>query len=310
MSACPRLSILLPTWNGEQDLERLLPVLRAQDLFGETEIVAVDSSSRDRSVELLRASGARVEIIPTQEFGHGRTRNRMAKLARGELLMFLSQDVVPADGGYLAALAAPFADPRVAGAYARVLPEEGADPLAARTVLDLPEAGTEPEVRDLDGVDGVWSLAPRERARYLRFNNVASAIRADVFRALPFPDVTFGEDFAWAARALTAGHRIAYAPAAVAFHAHSYGPRAAYARYRTDAEFHAQVHGWRVRRNLASAAKGFFFELGRDAAWLARERPPGALGALLRAPGLRAAQVLGQYVGSRGRGPAVWRGNR
>jgi len=310
MAKTPRLSVLLPTLNGAEDLTRLLPALREQELFPELELIAVDSSSSDRSVELLRAAGARTEVIPASEFGHGRTRNRMAATARGELLVFMSQDVVPAGPRFLTELVAPFADPRVAGVYARVLPEDGGDPLAARTVLDLPEASGEPEVRDLDGKGGIWTLGPEERARYLRFNNVASAIRGGVFRAIPFPDVSFGEDFAWAARALSAGHRIAYAPKALAYHAHAYGPGAAYRRYRTDAEFHAQVHGWRIRPSLASAAKGFVFELARDAAWLARERPRGALGALLRAPGLRAAQVLGQYVGSRGRGPAVWRGGR
>ena len=44
----------------------------------------------------------------------------------------------------------PFDDPRVAGSYSRVLPAPGDDALAARTVLDLPEASEEPWVRDLD----------------------------------------------------------------------------------------------------------------------------------------------------------------
>jgi rhamnosyltransferase len=307
---CPRISILLPTWNGERDLQRLLPALRAQVGFAEAELVATDSSSSDGSRALLEAFGADVDVIPASAFGHGRTRNAMARRARGELLVFLSQDVVPAHPSYLAELLRPFADPRVAGVTARVLPAPGDDPLAARTVLDLAEASGEPWVHDLDGLPGVWALSPAERGRVLRFNNVASAVRADVFRALPFPDVSFGEDFAWAARALSAGHRLAYTPHAVAYHAHRYGPRAAFQRYRTDAEFHAQVHGWRMRPSLLATLRGLGYELVRDVAWLARERPTGLVRALARAPALRAAQVLGQYVGSRGRGPRVWRGSR
>ncbi len=305
----PLVSVLLPTWNGAAELAELLPRLAEQRVPGGVELVAIDSSSQDQSVALLCAAGARVEVIPAAEFGHGRTRNRLAELARGEFLAFLSQDVLPADAGYLAALIAPFADARVAGVSARVLPGAGADPLAVRTVLDLPEASAEARVWDLDSVGPIWDLAPAERARCLRFNNVASAVRADVFRGISFPNVAFGEDFAWAARALTAGYRLAYAPAALAFHAHAYGPRAAFRRYRIDAEFHAQIHGWRIRPSLASLARGLLYELRRDAAWLARERPGGTFRALLRAPGLRAAQVLGQYVGSRGRGPRVWRGS-
>ena len=304
----PRLSVLLPTRNGASELPRLLGALEAQELRQELELVAIDSSSEDESVALLSAFGASVEVIPVAEFAHGRTRNRAAVRAQGEFLVFMSQDVIPASPTFLTELIAPFQDPRVAGVYARVLPGPGDDPLAARTVLDLPEASEVALVRDLDQLAGVWELGGEERSAYLRFNNVASAVRADVFHALPFPEVAFGEDFAWAARALTAGHRIAYAPQAVAHHAHTYSLRQAFQRYRTDAEFHAQIHGWRMRPNIASTLRGFVYELGRDVAWLTRERPAGHVSALLRAPGLRAAQVIGQYVGSRGRGPRVWRG--
>jgi rhamnosyltransferase len=284
--AAPQVSIVLPTLNGEEELRQLLPALAVQELPGGWEICAVDSSSTDRSAELLRAAGARVEVIPRAEFRHGATRNRCAAAARGEFLVFLSQDVLPANEVFLAALIGAFRDPRVAGACARVLPHPASDPLTARTVLDLPEAGDRPAVRDLDGAGGVWRLAAAERARRLRFNNVASAIRASVFRAIPFPPVSFGEDFAWAARALTAGWRIAY------------GLGAAFERYRVDAAFHRLAHSWRVRPSALSALRGFAYEVALDARFL-RARGAGAwMRHLWRSPALRAAQVLGQYVGS------------
>jgi hypothetical protein len=103
---------------------------------------------------------------------------------------------------------------------------------------------------------------------------------------------------------------LAHAPRAIAYHAQRYGPAAADRRFRTDAEFHAQLAGWRMRPTLAALCKGIAYALARDVRWLARERPRGSLAALVRAPGLRIAQVLGQYVGSRGRGPRAWRGTR
>lgn len=301
--AAVRASIILPTCEGAEELGRLLPALARQRVPGGFEIVAVDSASRDRSAELLRAAGARVEVIERSAFAHGATRNAAAARARGEYLVFLSQDVVPDGEDFLEALLAPFADPRVAGVTARVLPARGDDPLAARTVLDLPEARAEPRERALGRHGGLWKLAPAERADLLRFNNVASAIRASVFRDLPFPPVTFGEDFAWAALALTRGHALAHAPAAVARHAHEYDLSAAYERYRVDAAFHRLAHGWRVRPSLSSMLRGWAYETRRDWAYLGRTGwAPRALRALARSPLLRAAQVLGQYAGSRGWG--------
>jgi rhamnosyltransferase len=296
----PRVSIILPTWNGEAHLDRLLPALADQDFGGAIEICAIDSSSKDGSVAKLEAAGARVEVIPKSEFGHGKTRNRAAESANGEFLVFLSQDVVP-DRDFVRRLLEPFADDRVAGAYGRVLPFPDDDPLTARTVLSLPEASDQPSVRDLDSVGGVWNLGPYERARYLRFNNVASAIRTRVFREIPFPTTSFGEDFAWAARALTWGWRIAYAPKAVAYHAHHYDFSSAYERYRTDAAFHLETHGHKIRPTLRSVARGLVYEVLEDARFVMRSQAGGKLRYLLRSPGLRAAMVLGQYAGSHGR---------
>jgi GT2 family glycosyltransferase len=206
---------------------------------------------------------------------------------------------VPASPRFLAELAAAFDDPRVAGATSRVLPRPEDDPLAARTVLDLPEASTTPWTRDLDASGPIWTLPAAERARLVRFNNVASAIRTAVFQKIPFPDVPFAEDFAWAARALTAGWRLAHAPESVAYHAHAYDLAGAFERYRVDATFHRLAHGWRLRPSLLSVARGVLFEVRADAAYLFGQRAPGRLRHILRSPALRAAQVLGQYAGSR-----------
>ena len=59
----PKVSILLPVWNGRRHLERLLPRLEAQELEGGVELLATDSSSTDGSPELLREHGAIVETI-------------------------------------------------------------------------------------------------------------------------------------------------------------------------------------------------------------------------------------------------------
>ena len=303
----PRVSVVLPTLNGEADLRRLLPALAAQVLEPDWhgfEVCAIDSSSTDNTRALLVEFGALVRTIERAEFGHGRSRNVAAADARGEFLVFLSQDAVPVGEHFLEHLLRGFEDPRVAGTYARVVPGAGDDPLTRRTVLELPEASERPVVRDLDGVGGLESLSPAERSDYLRFNNVASAVRASVFREHPFADVPFGEDFAWAAVVLRAGHRIAFTPEAVVEHAHSYGPLAAFERYRTDAAFHREVHGHRVRPGLLSALKGYFYELWRDVVFVLGPRAGerSRVMALLAAPFVRAGQLAGQFAGSHGLG--------
>ncbi len=301
----PRLSILIPTWNGEEDLKRLLPALAEQEVEGGWELLAIDSSSTDRTLELLKAAGARVEVIPQAEFGHGPTRNRLAEMALGEVFVFLSQDVVPASKDFLQELVRPLAEEHVAGSYARILPHATDDALTARTVLQAPEAAERaPDLPDLSA-DEVWNLSGAERLNYLRFNNVASAVRAEVFREINFPPVPFGEDFAWAARVTKAGWRVRFAPGSVAYHAHRYSPSQAFERYRLDAAFHREIHGYCLRPSLLSTLRGILFEIREDLRFVSATK--GAKwGDLLRSPALRGAQVLGQFWGSRGWGADFW----
>ena len=45
----PKVSVLLPVYNGRRHLERLLPRLEAQVVEGGSEVLATDSSSTDGS---------------------------------------------------------------------------------------------------------------------------------------------------------------------------------------------------------------------------------------------------------------------
>ena len=284
MSA-PRVSVLLPTLDGEPYLEQLLPALLAQEVRGGFELRAVDSGSSDLTRWLLRRAGAAVERIERSEFRHGATRNRLAQAARGDLLVFLSQDALPVGSDFLARLIEAFDEPRVAGVAARILPRPDDDPLTARTALALADA---------------VSAALEGPKSFEIFNDVASAVRRDVLAEIPFPDVDFGEDAAWAHLARAAGWRIAHAPEAVVWHAHRYTARQAFERYRIDAAFHRRAYGERVRPGVASVLRGFLHEVREDVRFVRRER--SGLRHLWRSPGLRAAQVLGQYAGSRGPG--------
>ncbi len=295
----PRVSICVPTWNGREDLERLLPALRAQTGLGEFEIVMLDSQSSDGTPELLRTEGVRFESIPQAEFGHGSARNRLAHMAEGEVLVFLSQDALPVGNDCLACLIAPLEEARVAGTWARNVPHPGDDALTARSLLESGEASETSRRVGLEPGVVLGDLEPAQRVALTRFNNVASAMRRETHAEIPFPDVPFGEDSAWAARALSSGRDLCYVAEAVVRHAHRYGPQSAFRRYEQDARFLREVHGLVVRPSLWSVARGWLFEMRADGRYL--RRFGGSWRDWLRSPVLRLGQVLGQWRGSRPR---------
>src|SRR5205807_2588160 len=81
----------------------------------EVDVVVVDSGSTDGSAQRAAELGARVDEIPAEEFVHGATRNRAARLSRGDVLVFTTQDAVAADERWLASLVAALGEDGVAG---------------------------------------------------------------------------------------------------------------------------------------------------------------------------------------------------
>lgn len=99
-----RLSVVIATRDRAAALERALDSLAAQTAAGEFEVVVVDNGSADRTPEVARAASARLPLMALSEPApnRGAARNRGIAAARGELVLFVDDDVwLPA--GFVAA---------------------------------------------------------------------------------------------------------------------------------------------------------------------------------------------------------------
>jgi rhamnosyltransferase len=228
VSQLPTVSVLIPTKNGAQYLAEVLTAIRQQQGdFQLCQIIAVDSGSRDGTLRILQQHGVTVIQIPAHEFSHGRTRNLLASHGEGEYLVFLTQDATPANEHWLQNLLAPLqADAQIAGAYSRHLPRPTCHPMEWHRIVafDCP-----PESSVRSGTDNPdFALHPE---RYRGFANTSSVLRRSVWEQVPFPEVDFAEDQAWAERVLRAGYKTAYVADSLIFHSHSYGPWANFCRH-------------------------------------------------------------------------------
>jgi glycosyltransferase involved in cell wall biosynthesis len=82
------LCIIIPALNEEKFLPQLLASIEAQNL--DCEIIIADADSTDHTRELALQSGCRVVRGGRQAKG----RNEGAKVARGDLLLFLDADII------------------------------------------------------------------------------------------------------------------------------------------------------------------------------------------------------------------------
>jgi glycosyltransferase involved in cell wall biosynthesis/GT2 family glycosyltransferase len=253
-----KVSVVIPTWNGEATLGQCLDGVFAQETSDEVEVLVIDSSSTDRTREIAARYPLRLEVIDQRDFDHGDTRNLGMLLTDGELVAFLVQDAYPAGRGWLEALTSNFRDPRVAGAYSRVRPRPEAGERARRAAEGDPCFSRERRERRIEDFTAYRRLDPLQKRLLIDFNDVASCLRRDVWRLLPFARTPFGEDLLWARGALEAGHTIVFDPRAEVVHSHEYDP--AGARRRT------VIDGWWNRAYLDRVCVGS----RRDALVMAR----------------------------------------
>lgn len=258
------ISVVIPVKNGGLDLVRCLDAIARQEVDEEVEVVVVDSGSDDGSVQRAQRFGARVHQIPAEEFTHGGARNLGIALARGEIVVFTTQDAYAADETWLAALTAPLrrGDEQVAGVYGRQLPHDAAIP-SERFFLDF-LYGADPRTQ---------RLASPERLSFeaTLFSNVnAAAPRAVLERFAFADDLVMSEDQEWSRRVLLAGLEIVYEPRAVVRHSHAYSLVGAFRRFFDSGASARRAYvsdAWKSRDALRRA--GARYALG-EVAWLWR----------------------------------------
>ena len=126
------VSVIIPTWKPDRTLLTILERLRRQTLVPvEILIINTEEEKFPFSPDQLPETVS-VFHISKAEFNHGGTRDMAARMAKGDLLVFMTMDAVPADTRLIQTLAQAFDDEKVAAAYARQLPRKNADELEKR----------------------------------------------------------------------------------------------------------------------------------------------------------------------------------
>jgi glycosyltransferase involved in cell wall biosynthesis len=107
----PRISIVIPAHNEEAYLPRTLDALKQQD-YPRFEVIVVANGCQDRTTEVAQKRCDR--LIALSQKGLGVARNLGARMAKGELLLFLDADTT-LDPSALSVIAENFSKAHAAG---------------------------------------------------------------------------------------------------------------------------------------------------------------------------------------------------
>jgi rhamnosyltransferase len=218
------VSILIPTYNAGVSFGTLLEALSRQQL-SLFEIVVVDSSSTDDTVSIAKARGIKTQVIPKSEFDHGGTRTYMGQLAKGDLLVYLTQDALPVNDTAIPELVAKLLeDEHIGAAFGRQVPHADATPFA-RHLRSF----------NYPAVSHVRTIGDRERYGMKTFfcSNSFAGYKRKALESVGWfkAGLLMAEDMHVCAKLLANGYYVAYTAEAVVYHSHNYSVGQEFSRY-------------------------------------------------------------------------------
>lgn len=270
MEFCPKIAVIIPIYNGEEDLPELLTCLEQQTYPRDrVEYLLVDNNSRDRTAELL-AAAAQTATLPLHPLSEANiqssyaARNQGIKSTAAEILAFTDADCRPIPQ-WLERLVQPFAETEVGLAIGEV---------AALTGTTLLERHA-----DRQGVLSQKNTLAHPFCPYGQTANLA--VRRAVFEEVGLfrPYLTTGgdADICWRILRETAW-QYRFVEDAIVQHRHRatlLEYRSQWQRYGRSNRYLHELHGVALRPPVTAKDAGYLISR-----WLLKELPGKAAGAI------------------------------
>lgn len=256
------VSVFIPVFNGEKYLKDCIDAVLSQELPQEykLELIVIDSGSKDESVNILQSYGPAITFlqIPNSEFGHGKTRDKAARMARGEFILFLTQDATPASTRWIINMIEPFfVSEKIGCVFGRQIPRPYAVPTIKREVAGVFGAIGAP---DSIIIHRYRSLVDGKETNSLNsfFSDVNSAVRHELLVGeVPFRDLPYSEDQALAEDMQNKGYLKVYSPLGAVWHSNEYTAKEYYHRKFDEYIGLQESVGYMIKPSLRSLTLGW-----------------------------------------------------
>lgn len=224
-----KVDIIIPTYKPDDTFCLLLQNLQEQTfvvhrvILLNTEESLWDTAKKKYPIEEMLAKLScpyTLLHVKKEEFDHGSTRMKGAMQSEADVILFMTQDAVPADRYLVEHLvhsldSTDISEGAVAVAYARQLPNRDCRIVEQYTrKFNYPDKGCIKRKADI----------PELGIKTFFCSDVCAAYRKDLFAALGGFEapVIFNEDMFFAAKAIEHGYGVEYAANACVFHSHNY----------------------------------------------------------------------------------------
>ena len=225
----PSVSVVCPVFNAEKEILDFDRALKRQKGVNLVEVKYVLTESGDYTEYIMKEAGIPYEKIAKKDFSHSLVREQAAMTTRGDVIVFLTQDVVIRDDEFLSKLVAPIAAGVVQATYAR-----------QKTKYNNIEKYTREHNYPAKSFVVSKNDLPRLGLKTFFFSDAAGAVSAEVFKKLggyDGKDLPISEDMYLAYKIIMQGGKIGYVAEAVVYHSHNFSLKQLYDRYKLTGKF-------------------------------------------------------------------------
>ncbi len=214
------VDVIIPTYKPDQEYFTLIERLQKQTV-PVRKIIVINTEEKyfnhlifGRRYE-KEYKNIIVKHISVHEFDHGGTRKRAVKESDADVFVMMTQDAIPADDALIENLLRPLEQETVAVSYARQLAKDDAGPIEKYTRrFNYPDNSVIKGQADIETMGIKTFFCSDVCAAYKR--EVYDHLGGFIKRAI------FNEDMIFAANAVKAGYKVAYAADARVYHSHNY----------------------------------------------------------------------------------------
>lgn len=226
------VTIICPLYNASKYILELNKNILKQKNVNILEVKYLLTESKDDTEKMLKENKIKYEKIKKEEFSHSLTREKAAFEAKGDVLVFITQDVVIEKDNWLYELVNPIFKGEAEACFSRQICKNN-------SIEKYTREKNYPSVSRIVTKDDIETLG----LNAFFFSDASAAIKKDIFVELNGYDnkkLPISEDMYIAYKIIQNGYKIKYCAESEVIHSHDFTLKEQYDRYKLTGMFFKQ----------------------------------------------------------------------
>lgn len=217
------ISIICPLYNAEKYIVELHKKIQQQEVEWEIEELYVLTESNDSTEDLLKEKKINYFKINKEEFSHSKTREMMSHKASGDVIVFISQDIIIKNNYWLKNLVNPIICGECEASFSRQICTNN----TIEKYIREKNYPTESRIVSKSDIEKLGLIT-------FFYSDASSAVNTSVYRELngyDGKDLIINEDMYFAHKLIHKGYRIKYCSDSEVYHSHIFTLEQLFNRY-------------------------------------------------------------------------------